>query len=241
MDPETAGGDHPEGALAPHEELGEVGTGRRPRAAPSGADHAAVGEDDLEAEHHVLDLPVPVGVLARTPAGQPTADRREVHRLGPVPEGHPVLPAQPRLDVGTEGPGPQVGDERVGVDRTDAGEAAEVEGDPAEDGDRGTAHPAAPAGRGHRHPGRVAEGQHVGDLRGLGRTGHQRRPAGHRTLCRPPDGQRPPVAPGLGPVLVQDRDLGARIRQPPGEVVVDLHPGAGQPVGRPGRLQRRSP
>ena len=76
----------------------------------------AVGQHHLEADDHVLDLPVAVRVLAGTPAGQPAAHRREVHRLGPVAEGEAVAVAQARLDVGPEGAGPDVGDQRVGVD-----------------------------------------------------------------------------------------------------------------------------
>ena len=116
VDPEPALGDHPEGALAAHEQLGEVGPGGRPGPVPAGADHPAVGQHHLEADDHVLDLPVAVGVLAGTPAGQPAAHGRQVHRLGPVAEGDAVAVAQRRLHVGPEGAGPEVGHQRVGVD-----------------------------------------------------------------------------------------------------------------------------
>ena len=87
VDPEATLGDHPEGALAADEQLGEVRSGCRPGPVPTGPDDAAVGQHDLEADDHVFDLPVAVRVLSRSSAGQPSADRGEVHRLRPVAEG----------------------------------------------------------------------------------------------------------------------------------------------------------
>ena len=46
---------------------------------PLGVDDAAVGQDDLEAEHHVLDLPVARRVLPGATAGEPPADGGEIH------------------------------------------------------------------------------------------------------------------------------------------------------------------
>ena len=73
---------------------------------------AAVGEHDVEAEHDVLDLPVAGRELAGGPAGQPPADGRQRHRLGPVAEGEPVLGAQLVLEVVAEGAGGDVDHQR---------------------------------------------------------------------------------------------------------------------------------
>ena len=78
------------------EELGQVGPDRGTRRA-AGVDRAAVGEHDVEADDHVLDLPVAGADLARAAAREPAADGRQVDRLGPVPDRHAVLGAQRRL------------------------------------------------------------------------------------------------------------------------------------------------
>ena len=196
MDPQAGRGDHPEGALAAHEQLGEVGAGGRPGAGALGAHHGPVGQDDLEADHHVLDLPVAGRVLARAPTGQPPADRGQVHGLGEVAEGVAVADRQGRLDVGTEQPRRDVGHQRRLVDDDRPHQAGAVEGDPAKDRNRPTAHPAAAGHGGHRHAGRRAGGQGGGHLGGVGRAHHRRRPGRDLAPDGPADGQGPPVAPG---------------------------------------------
>ena len=208
-------GDDPEGALGADEQLGQVRAGGRPGAAPVGADDAAVGQRDLEADHHVLDLPVAGRVLAGPPAGQPAADGREVHRLGPVPEGVArAAAARAASRSGPKVPGRDVGQERGLVDVDRARQRGQVEGDAAEDGDRPAAHPAAPGDRGDRRPGLVAGGQDGGHLGGVvGRTtsgrpgrhlapraaqpmasGHQSRPASARSVVQVRAGTAAPVA-----------------------------------------------
>ncbi len=141
---------------------------------------APVGQRHLEPGDHVLDLAVAGGVLARTPTRHPTTHRREVHRLGPVPE-RDVLGPQPGLEVGPEGPGQHVGQQRRGVDVDDAGQAAEIERHPAEDRDARPAHP-GPAGDGrHRHPAVVTRGR------------APRRPVGRRWAGPPRRGAPGPI------------------------------------------------
>ena len=114
----------------PDEELVEVGADGRPRR-PAGADAATVGEGHVEAQHHVLDLPVAGRELTGRAAGQPAADRRQRDRLRPVAEGEPVRRAQLVLEVVAEGAGRHVEHQRGGVDVDDAGQPAEVEHDAA--------------------------------------------------------------------------------------------------------------
>ena len=117
VEAEAGLGDDAERALAAHEELGQVRPGGGAGPVALRAHDAAVGQHDLEADDHVLDLPVAGRVLPRPPAGEPAPDGREVHRLGPVAEGVAVSHlAERRLEVGTEGAGPHVGRERGLVD-----------------------------------------------------------------------------------------------------------------------------
>ena len=171
-------------------------------------------------------------------ASQPPTVDRSID-CGQWPRVRPCRPGG-RPPRRAEGAGPDVGEQRVGVDVADAGQAAEVEGHPAEERDGGAAHAAAAAGRGHRHPGLVAQGEHGGHLRGVGGPGHHRRPGRDLAVDRPADGERPPVPAGLGPVGVVVRDHGADIGQPAAQRVVDGDPFAGQVVGDLGRARRRS-
>src|SRR6185436_5387327 len=82
-------GDDAERALAPDEDLAEVRPGRRPGMA-TGAEPPAPPVHHFETDHHVFDLPVSGGVLTGTPAGEPAADSRDGHGLGPVPESDAV-------------------------------------------------------------------------------------------------------------------------------------------------------
>ena len=111
MDAQAGARDHAERALAAHEQLGEVGPDRGAWRA-AGVHHPAVGEGDVEPQHHVLDLPVAGGQLARAPARQPAADGGEVDRLGPVAEGDVVIAAQRGLQGSAERTGPHVEHER---------------------------------------------------------------------------------------------------------------------------------
>ncbi len=228
--PEPSFGDDAEGALAAHEQLGEVGAGGRPRPVPTGPDHGAVGQDYLEAEHHVLDLAVAVRVLAGPPAGQPPAHGGEVHRLGPVPERDAEAVAETGLDLGAEGAGPQVGHQRLGVDLADPGEPTEVEGDPPEQGDGPAAHPAPPACCSHRHAEVVAQGQHGGHLVGVGGADHQCGPGRDLPVDGPSDGKGPPVARRIGTGVVAVGDLVAHVGQPPTEGIVDRYPDTAEVV-----------
>ena len=241
VDPQAGRGDHPEGALAAHEQLGEVGAGGRPGGVALGAHHGPVGQDDLEADHHVLDLPVAGGVLARAPAGQPAADRGQVHRLGEVAEGVAVADRpEGRLEVRTEQPRRDVGHQRRLVDDDRPHQAGAVEGDPAEDRHRPPAHPAAAGHGGDRHAGRRAGGQGGGHLGGVGRAHHRRRPGRDLAPGGPADGQRPPVAPGRHQVGVAGAHLGAAGRDLAHEPAVDGGPGS-RPAGRRPPPGRRRP
>ena len=232
MDAQARFGDHAEGALAAHEELGQVGPGGGTGAAPFGAHGAAVRQDHLEAEHHVLDLAVAGGVLTRTAAGEPSPHRRELHRLGPVSEGvaGPHLGQRP-LEIGAEGPRPHVGGERGLVHGEQAVERREVERHPAEDGDGPATHPAAAGNGRHRYDGFVARRQDGGDLGGGSGPHDQCRTAGDGALRRPPDGQGPPVPAGLGPGGVVVRHVDPAPDEVVDQAVGQGDAGAGQPVG----------
>ncbi len=54
------------------------GPARGPRRLPAGADHPPIGQRHFQAGDHVLDLPVTRRILARSPAGHPTADGRQL-------------------------------------------------------------------------------------------------------------------------------------------------------------------
>ena len=117
MDAQPGLGDDAQRALAPDEELGQVRPGGGAGPLALGVHDAAVGQHHLEADHHVLDLPVPGRVLPRPPAGEPAADGGEIHRLGPVAEGVARADLAERgLEVRAEGAGPHVGGERCLVD-----------------------------------------------------------------------------------------------------------------------------
>ena len=208
-----------------------VRSGPTAAAGPSpGVDHGAVGQGHLEAHHHVLDLSVARRVLPRPPARQPSAHRGQVHRLRPVPEGG-ALAAQGRLQVGPEGPRPDLGEQRGRVDVGDPGHRAHVEGHAAEHGDAGAAHARSPGRRCDRHPRVVAHGEHVGHLLGVGGAGDGPGSCRHRPAHGPPHGERPPVAAGLGARRVVHRHLGARATQARHERVVDGDSGAVQAFG----------
>ena len=73
--------------------------------------------------------------------------------------------------------------------------------------------PLRPAAGGHRDACVVAGGQHGGDLRGRGRAHDDAGTLRHGALGGPPDGERPPVAAGLGPGRVVGVHRGAGGRE----------------------------
>ncbi len=190
-------GDDPERALAADEQLVEIGSRRLPGVA-AGGDHGAVGQHDVEADDHVLDLAVAGRELAGAATGQPAADGREGDRLRPVPAREAVGGAQLVFEVVAEGAGPHVDGERRVVDVDDAGQVAEIEDDAAVERDRRAAHPAAPGRGGDGDAGLVADAEDGRDLVGRVGTRHGGRQAGDLAVERPRHGQGPPVAAGFG-------------------------------------------
>ena len=118
MGSEPHRGDDAERALGTDEHLVEVGADRRRRRA-AGADHAAVGEHDLEPDDHVLDLPVAGRVLAGAAARDPSADGGQLEALGEVADRQPMRDER-GLEVGPERPGVDADDARGLVDVDDA-------------------------------------------------------------------------------------------------------------------------
>ena len=214
-------------AFGADEQLREVGAGGRTRPAPAGVDGGAVGQDHLEAAHHVLDLPVAGRVLARTPTRQPSAHGRQVHGLGPVPERHPVSCAARLRDRARTFPGAPRPDSEVSSMSVDARQPAHVEGHATEGGDARTAHARTPRHGRDRHPGVVTGAHHAGHLGRGGRDGTPppAEPARHR---RWPNGW--PVATNLGPPRRGTRRRCRRARTPSG-----VGPAARR---RPGRVAR---
>ena len=147
------------------------------RGAPPVCDQRAVGEHDVETLDDVLDLPVARRHLARAAARDPTADRRQRHRLRPVPARHAVLRAQVVFEHVAERARAHVDEHRGLVDADDAGEPGEVEQHAAEHGNARAAHAAAARGRGDRDARLVAQPQHGLHLRGVVRLDHDRRRA----------------------------------------------------------------
>ena len=207
-------GDDPERALAAHEHLGEVGSDRRARRA-AGVDGAAVGEDDVEAEHHVLDLPVAGGELARAPAREPPADGREVDRLGPVPEGDAVLGAQRRPRGGCRTcPARTSSTSDVSSTSTMPSSAVRSSTTPPCTGMLAPHTPLRPAAAVSWHPGVVAQRGRPPPPRSTDRRRDHGGGGRDRGAVVVPDhGERPPVAAGRGHRLGRAVDRAHR-RQP---------------------------
>ena len=174
----------------PDEELGQVGPGGGAGTVALGVHDAAVGQHHLEPDDHVLDLPVAGRVLAGAAAGEPAADRREVHRLGPVAERCSRRPTVPRASSrsGPNVPARTSAVSEVSSTRDQTVEPGQVEGDAAVHRDGAAADAAAAGGSGHRHDGLVAGGQHGGDLVGRGRPHHDGGALRHGALGGPADG-----------------------------------------------------
>ena len=106
-------------------------------------------------------------------------------------------------------PAADVRGERRLVDPREAGQPGQVERDTTVHRDGPATHAASTCRRGHRHTRLVASRQRrpppasavSGRTTGAGSLGHA-------TLGGPPDGQGPPVAPGLGPGVVVGHDRG---------------------------------
>ena len=177
VEAEPGAGDDAERALGADEQLVEVGTDRGPRR-PAGADAPAVGEGDVEAQHHVLDLPVAGRELAGRAARQPAADRGQRHRLRPVAEGERRARVRSSCSRWSpKVPGATSSTSDVVVDVDDAARAAEVEHHAAVQRHRGAAHAAAAGRRGDGDDGLVAHRQHLADLARRWWATRPRRPA----------------------------------------------------------------
>ena len=88
-DPERGLGDHAEGALRAEEDLVHVWAQGGPGEGLGGQD--ASGRDAAEGLHHVLDLAVVRGLLARAPGRHPAANGGELEGLGEVAAGVALL------------------------------------------------------------------------------------------------------------------------------------------------------
>ena len=220
MQPQSRAGDHAECPLATDEQLREIGPDGGARRA-AGMDGAPVGERDVEADDDVLDLPVARGVLACATTCEPTADRRQVDRLRPVPDRRVVLATQRVLEPRAEGSRPDVQHERSVVDVDDARECAEVEHDTTVHRDARATDAAAPRRRRHRDPRVVAHAQDGGHFIGRSRPCHRGGARRDLSVERPDHRERPPVAARFGDRRRVDRDVGAHRAQPPEHLAVD--------------------
>ena len=185
MQAQPRAGDDAERALAADEQLVRSGPTAARGAPPVWID-AAVGEHDVEADDHVLDLAVAGRVAGRrrgTRATRRPSTGRSTAASGPSVDA--VLGAQRVLEPGAERAREDVEHERLAVDVDDAGEPAEVEHDAAVQRDARAAHAAAARGRGDRDARVVADAQHRGDLVG-------RRPAARPRRRAPRPARRAP-------------------------------------------------
>ena len=220
MQPQPRARDHAECPFAADEQLGEIGPDGGARCA-AGMDDAPVGERDVEADDHVLDLAVARRVLARAATREPPADRRQVDRLRPVPERRSVLVAQRVLEPRAERPREDVQHERLAVDVDDAGECAQIEHDAAVHRDARATDAAAPRRRRHRDARVVAHAQHRRHLAGRCRPRHRGGARGDLSVERPDHRQGPPVAARFCDRGCFDGHVGARRAQPSEHVAVD--------------------
>ena len=106
--------------------MGEIGPHRRCRSV-TGVQHRAVGQHDLEADDHLVDLAVARAVLPGAPAGHPSTDGGDVEALRKVADGHRAPLAQFGLEVGPERARPDLDHTRHGVDVDDALHRREIE------------------------------------------------------------------------------------------------------------------
>ena len=230
VDPEPSLGDDPEGALAAHEELGQVGTRGRAGRVAAGADHPAVGQHHLQADDHVLDLPVAVGVLAgpRQASHPPTVDKSI--DWGQWPR---VRPCSPRRPASTSGP--KVPARRSAT--SDWSSTAPMPASPhrsrATPPNRGMEAPHTPL----RPPAAVTGTRASWQRARTAETGRCRW-AGPPPRAGPVPGRRRPTRwPGAtshgrlrpGPVVLGD--FFAYVAQLPAQGVVDVHPHPAQAVG----------
>ena len=149
-------------ALAADEELGQVRSRGGTGPLALGAHDAAVRQDHLESDDHVLDLPVTGRVLPGAAAGQPAADGREVHGLGPVAEGVALTDlAEGGLEIRTECSGSHVGGQGHLIHLAQTGDPGHVQGNAAVHGYGAPAHAAAAGRGGHGHERLVTDGEHA--------------------------------------------------------------------------------
>ena len=119
-------------------------------------------------------------------------------------------------------------------------EGGEVERDAAVHRD-GPAADAAAARRGRDgHRGLVAGGQHGRDLLGRGGAHHDRGPLRDGALGGPADGERPPVAPGLGPGVVVESGLRRRCHEAVEQRGRDVDDMRAEAIGHLGAGRRQS-
>ena len=186
--------DDAERSFRTDEELGEIRTDRGTRRAAGGHD-AAVGEHDVEADDDVFDLAVAGRELAGAAAREPAADRRERHRLRPVPARDVVPAAKLVFEHVAERARLHVDEHRRVVDVDDAVDRGEVEQHAAEHRNARAAHAAAAGGGGDRNARFVAQPQARPRPRrwSAGRTITDAR-AVDLIVERPDHRERPPVA-----------------------------------------------
>ncbi len=226
-----------ERSLRPDEQLGEIRSDRGRRRA-AGRDDAAVGEHDLEADDHVLDLAVAGGVLAGAAAGHPATDRGDVEALGEVADRQAVVRVELPLEVGPEHAGLDLDDAGGLVDVADPVEPGEIEHHAAEHGHGCPADTRAPAGGGDRHACAVTRGERPAHLPGARGPGDDGRASWYLSGQRPVQGERPPISAGFGRGVVGGLHL-AHVAEPFDEAVGEGRGGAGEPAVGAGQFDRR--
>ena len=195
---------------------------------------APVGQHDVEPDDHVLDLAVAGRVLARRPAGQPAADRRQLDRLGPVPQGEPVVRPQLGFELVAERAGQHV-DGEAGARRRRRCPAARVRSSttPPNTGTLAPHTPLRPPAAVTGTPASWQTRSTAADL-GRGRPAGTRRRPGRRPGRRGPRSWRAATSPGW-PRRAPPVPRRPRSRRPAAA------PARRQPVRRPGWRGGASP
>ena len=222
---------HAERALGSDEDLSQVGTDRLAGMA-AGTNERPIGEHDVEAGDDVLDLAVARRELPGAATGDPPADRRQRHRLRPVPGREPVRRAQLVLEVVAEHPAVDRGDQRRVVDVDEAGDAAHVEHHAAVHGHRRTRHARSPRSRRERDALGVADRSDRPHLVDRARSAHDGGQSADLVVERPRHRQWPPVAARFGEGRGVDGDVGTGAAQPFDDGLGDVDPRAVEVRGR---------
>ncbi len=115
---------HAEPALAPQDQLAEIGAGRaggtgRKVETPSWS-------DQREARHQIVDRAIAERLLPRGAGDDPPAHARQLPRLREVPQREPAR-GERALERGAERAGPHGGEARHGIERLETGKARQVE------------------------------------------------------------------------------------------------------------------